>query len=83
MSWNAARRALAYGYDDVIWYAEGADGWRAAGLPLQAAEPVPMPEFLPPPEARRRSAASMNLTIRISLDGIDKNLRLELIASAR
>jgi quinoprotein dehydrogenase-associated probable ABC transporter substrate-binding protein/PQQ-dependent catabolism-associated CXXCW motif protein len=49
MSWNAARRALAYGYDDVIWYPEGTDGWRAAGLPLQPAAPVPMPDFLPAP----------------------------------
>jgi PQQ-dependent catabolism-associated CXXCW motif protein len=51
MSWNAARRALAHGYDNVIWYPDGTDGWRAAGLPLQAAEPVPMPGFLPLPEA--------------------------------
>ena len=31
MSWNAAKRALAYGYDKVIWYPEGTEGWRAAG----------------------------------------------------
>ncbi len=49
MSWNAAKRALAYGYDMVIWYPEGTEGWRAAGLPLEAAEPVPMPDFLPMP----------------------------------
>ncbi len=47
MSWNAAKRALAYGYDQVVWYPDGTDGWRAAGLPLVAAEPVPMPDFLP------------------------------------
>ncbi len=33
MSWNAARRAVGYGYRDVVWYPDGADGWRAAGLP--------------------------------------------------
>ena len=49
MSWNAAKRALAYGYANIVWYPEGTDGWRAAGLPLVAAEPVPMPDFLPPP----------------------------------
>jgi quinoprotein dehydrogenase-associated probable ABC transporter substrate-binding protein/PQQ-dependent catabolism-associated CXXCW motif protein len=49
MSWNAAKRALAYGYDMVIWYPEGTEGWRAAGLPLEAAEPVPMPDFVPIP----------------------------------
>ena len=47
MSWNAARRALAYGYENIIWYPEGTDGWRAAGLPLAPAQPVAMPEFLP------------------------------------
>lgn len=48
MSWNAARRALAYGYENVIWYPIGTDGWRAAGLPLVPAEPVPMPDFVAP-----------------------------------
>ncbi len=48
MSWNAAKRALADGYGQVVWYPDGTDGWRAAGLPLVAAEPVPMPDFLPP-----------------------------------
>ncbi len=49
MSWNAAKRALAYGYANVVWYPPGTDGWQAAGLPLVAAEPVPMPDFLPSP----------------------------------
>ena len=49
MSWNAAKRALAYGYRQVVWYPGGTDGWQAAGLPLAAAEPVPMPDFLPLP----------------------------------
>jgi len=42
MSWNAAKRALAYGYSDVHWYPEGTDGWTAAGLPVETSEPVPM-----------------------------------------
>ena len=41
MSWNAAKRALAYGYAQVYWYPEGTDGWAAAGLPLAPCEPVP------------------------------------------
>ena len=41
MSWNAAKRALSYGYSQVYWYPEGTDGWSAAGLPLEASEPVP------------------------------------------
>jgi PQQ-dependent catabolism-associated CXXCW motif protein len=40
MSWNAAKRALAMGYKNVAWYPAGTDGWRAAGLPLQAAVPA-------------------------------------------
>jgi PQQ-dependent catabolism-associated CXXCW motif protein len=40
MSWNAAKRALAMGYKNVAWYPAGTDGWRDAGLPLQAAVPA-------------------------------------------
>ncbi|MBS7544914.1 PQQ-dependent catabolism-associated CXXCW motif protein [Ancylobacter oerskovii] len=39
MSWNAAKRAMAYGYTDVAWYPAGSDGWSRAGLPLERAEP--------------------------------------------
>ena len=46
MSWNAAKRALENGYRNVVWYPEGTDGWRAAGLPLAATAPVPMPDFV-------------------------------------
>ena len=41
MSWNAAKRALTMGYTNVAWYPDGTDGWSAAGLPLQDAEPAP------------------------------------------
>jgi PQQ-dependent catabolism-associated CXXCW motif protein len=44
MSWNAAKRALALGYVTVDWYRDGTDGWSAAGLPLQNADPEPRPE---------------------------------------
>lgn len=47
MSWNAAKRALDYGYKTVVWYPKGTDGWQAAGLPLEPAEPVAMPDFVP------------------------------------
>ena len=39
MSWNAAKRAMAYGYTDVAWYPQGSDGWAKAGLPLEPATP--------------------------------------------
>ena len=47
MSWNAAKRALALGYQNVAWYPRGTDGWKAAGLPLNKSEPAPMPDFIP------------------------------------
>jgi PQQ-dependent catabolism-associated CXXCW motif protein len=43
MSWNAAKRAISYGYTDVYWYPEGTDGWTAAGLPTEVGTPEPMP----------------------------------------
>lgn len=41
MSWNAAKRAMAWGYASVAWYPDGTDGWDAAGLPTEPAEPYP------------------------------------------
>jgi PQQ-dependent catabolism-associated CXXCW motif protein len=43
MSWNAAKRALAMGYTNVIWYPDGTDGWSVADLPLALATPEPRP----------------------------------------
>lgn len=48
MSWNAAKRAIAYGYTSVYWYRDGTDGWTAAGLPTALSQPVPMPEAAKP-----------------------------------
>jgi PQQ-dependent catabolism-associated CXXCW motif protein len=41
MSWNAAKRALSYGYPNVAWYREGTDGWQRANLPVVEAVPEP------------------------------------------
>jgi len=41
MSWNAAKRIIATGYADVVWYPDGTDGWAEAGLPLQESMPEP------------------------------------------
>ena len=41
MSWNAARRAVRWGYTNVHWYADGTTGWEAAGLPLETSLPEP------------------------------------------
>ena len=32
MSWNAAKRALSWGYSNVAWYPDGTDGWRTPGF---------------------------------------------------
>jgi PQQ-dependent catabolism-associated CXXCW motif protein len=32
-SWNAAKRAIQYGYTAVYWYPDGVEGWQDAGQP--------------------------------------------------
>ena len=44
MSWNASKRAIGYGYRNVIWYSAGSDGWAAAGLDLAETAPQTPPE---------------------------------------
>jgi len=41
MSWNAAKRAVGWGYTNIIWYPEGTDGWSAVDLPLEPVQPMP------------------------------------------
>lgn len=41
MSWNAGKRALSWGYTNVIWFSEGTDAWQEAGFDLVKATPVP------------------------------------------
>lgn len=41
MSWNAAKRAISWGYTAVDWYPAGTDGWAEAGLPREEATPRP------------------------------------------
>jgi PQQ-dependent catabolism-associated CXXCW motif protein len=41
MSWNAAKRAAAWGWRQVLWYRDGTDGWEAAGLPTEELHPAP------------------------------------------
>ncbi len=43
MSWNAAKRALSYGYSNIAWFPDGTDGWEQAHLPLIDAQPEPRP----------------------------------------
>ncbi|MCI0600541.1 MAG: rhodanese-like domain-containing protein [Beijerinckiaceae bacterium] len=44
-SWNAAKRALSYGYRNIAWYRDGAEGWQDTGHTLVAAEPEHPTQF--------------------------------------
>jgi len=43
MSWNAAKRALDYGYSRVIWMPDGTDAWGARDYPTEALTVEPAP----------------------------------------
>lgn len=43
MSWNAAKRAMSYGYANVAWYPDGTDGWQQLDLPVEDSRPEPRP----------------------------------------
>ena len=47
MSWNAAKRAIEYGYRDVTWFPDGTDGWSLHDYPTETV----LPRF---PEKRAR-----------------------------
>ncbi len=47
MSWNAAKRALGYGYIRVFWFDDGIDGWLLEDFEVQ---------ILTPAEGRRQSS---------------------------
>ncbi|WP_244437795.1 PQQ-dependent catabolism-associated CXXCW motif protein [Hyphomicrobium denitrificans] len=40
MSWNAAKRALSYGYANVDWYRDGTDGWQEQGGLIDEVHPL-------------------------------------------
>jgi PQQ-dependent catabolism-associated CXXCW motif protein len=42
-SWNAAKRAILYGYTQVHWYPDGVEGWQDADLPTAVIEAEPLP----------------------------------------
>ncbi len=39
MSWNAAKRAMEYGYSEVYWFPEGTDGWTFWDYPVEEVKP--------------------------------------------
>lgn len=40
MSWNAAKRAIKYGFRNVYWFPDGATAWEEQGRPMAQIEPV-------------------------------------------
>jgi PQQ-dependent catabolism-associated CXXCW motif protein len=42
MSWNAAKRALSWGYSNILWFPDGTEGWQETDLPLEDAKPLPV-----------------------------------------
>jgi PQQ-dependent catabolism-associated CXXCW motif protein len=42
MSWNAAKRALSYGYKHVYWFPGGMQGWQGTGYPTLSNIPLPL-----------------------------------------
>ena len=46
MSWNAAKRAIEWGYTAVYWLPEGTDGWELWDYPLEQVSPLePQPKL--------------------------------------
>lgn len=39
MSWNAAKRAMAWGYTNVVWFPDGKDGWQELGNEIVDVKP--------------------------------------------
>jgi PQQ-dependent catabolism-associated CXXCW motif protein len=40
MSWNAAKRAMSWGYTNVIWFPDGSDGWQNIGNDIAPVDQV-------------------------------------------
>jgi PQQ-dependent catabolism-associated CXXCW motif protein len=38
LSWNAAKRAVSFGYSRVYWYPDGVEGWEDAGKAVSVTE---------------------------------------------
>lgn len=60
LSWNAAKRAVSYGYRNVSWFPQGIEGWRASGQSTTELKPLQPPAASPSktPPAPRPSAPS-------------------------
>ena len=69
LSWNAAKRAIGYGYRRVFWFPEGVEGWTAAGRQTQIAAPEgPAAQA---PATNRPALAVLELELTGDLGGPD------------
>ena len=42
LGWNVAKKAISFGYANVLWMRDGTDGWAQAGFPMVAGAPYPL-----------------------------------------
>ncbi len=69
LSWNAAKRAIAYGYRRVDWFPDGVEGWTAAGYATSILEPSgPGAGDARGPAASAGAAAAPGLPALVVLD---------------
>jgi PQQ-dependent catabolism-associated CXXCW motif protein len=57
MSWNAAKRAVAAGYTNVMWFRDGTDAWQELGYPLVDVAKEPEADNRPDPTKKPEPTA--------------------------
>ncbi len=68
LSWNAAKRAIGFGYTRVHWFADGVEGWIAAGLPTVVAT-AREPTDEPASNSERKQASPKLVILNVELSG--------------
>ena len=46
MSWNAAKKALELGYNNIYWFPGGTNEWEFMDYKLKTSKPIKMPNFI-------------------------------------
>lgn len=88
LSWNASRRTVSYGYQNVIWFSDGVEGWTSAGFATSPLEPLgpgggALDAAAPTDVSRRPTLAVLDLELSGDLGGQeltaehDARLRIE------
>lgn len=68
LSWNAAKRAVGYGYRRVAWFPDGIEGWTAAGHPTAPALPQEFAEARAPAEPPASDATGLPTLVLLDLE---------------